>query len=50
MVVAMAQEKFKRQLGWFAVVRLICGDTIGTGIFVITGLMAETLSPPNGGR
>jgi amino acid transporter len=50
MVVAMAQQELKRQLGLFDAVRLFCGDTIGSGIFVITGFIAETLPLPNGGR
>jgi APA family basic amino acid/polyamine antiporter len=48
MVVAMAQHELKRQIGLFSAVMLISGDMIGTGIFISTGVIAETLPSPGG--
>jgi APA family basic amino acid/polyamine antiporter len=48
MVVAMAQHELKRQIGLFDAVMLISGDMIGIGIFVTTGVIAETLPTPGG--
>ena len=48
MVVAMAQQELKRQVGLFDAVMLISGDMIGIGIFVTTGVIAETLPTPGG--
>jgi APA family basic amino acid/polyamine antiporter len=48
MVVAMAQNELKRQIGLFDAVMLISGDMIGIGIFVTTGVIAETLPTPGG--
>jgi amino acid transporter len=48
MVVAMAQQELKRQIGLFDSVMLISGDMIGIGIFVTTGVIAETLPTPGG--
>jgi APA family basic amino acid/polyamine antiporter len=48
MVVAMAQQELKRQIGLFDSVMLISGDAIGIGIFVTTGVIAETLPTPGG--
>ena len=48
MVVAMAQQELKRQIGLFDAVMLIAGDMIGIGIFVTTGVIAETLPTPGG--
>jgi APA family basic amino acid/polyamine antiporter len=48
MVIAMAQNELKRQIGLFDAVMLICGDMIGIGIFVTTGAIAETLPSPGG--
>src|SRR5437899_4498055 len=48
MVVAMAQQELKRQIGLFDAVMLISGDMIGIGIFVTTGAVAETLPTPGG--
>jgi basic amino acid/polyamine antiporter, APA family len=48
MVVAMAQQELKRQIGLFDAVMLISGDMIGIGIFVTTGAIAETLPTPGG--
>jgi APA family basic amino acid/polyamine antiporter len=44
----MAQSELKRQLGLFDAVMLISGDMIGTGIFISTGVIAETLPTPGG--
>lgn len=44
----MAQTELKRQLGLFDAVMIISGDMIGIGIFVTTGVIAETL-PSAGG-
>ena len=44
----MAQNGLKRQLGLFDAVMLISGDMIGIGIFVTTGVIAETLPTPGG--
>jgi len=48
MVCAMAQTELKRQIGLFSAVMLIAGDMIGTGIFISTGAIAETLPTPGG--
>jgi APA family basic amino acid/polyamine antiporter len=48
MVIAMAQNELKRQLTLFDAVMLISGDMIGIGIFVTTGVIAETLPSPGG--
>lgn len=48
MVVAMAQTELKRQLNLFDAVMVISGDMIGIGIFVTTGVIAETLPSPGG--
>jgi APA family basic amino acid/polyamine antiporter len=39
----MAQQELKRQIGLFDGIMLISGDMIGIGIFVTTGVIAETL-------
>jgi APA family basic amino acid/polyamine antiporter len=44
----MAQIGLKRQLTLFDAVMLIAGDMIGTGIFISTGYIAETLPSPGG--
>jgi basic amino acid/polyamine antiporter, APA family len=44
----MAQPELKRQIGLFSAVMLIAGDMIGTGIFISTGVIAETLPSPGG--
>ncbi|HEU4343989.1 MAG TPA: amino acid permease [Candidatus Binatia bacterium] len=44
----MAQTELKRQLGLFDAVMIISGDMIGIGIFVTTGVIAETLPSPGG--
>jgi len=44
----MAQTELKRQIGLFDAVMLISGDMIGTGIFISTGVIAETLPSPGG--
>ncbi|HEV8724535.1 MAG TPA: amino acid permease [Candidatus Binatia bacterium] len=44
----MAQTELKRQIGLFDAVMLISGDMIGIGIFVTTGVIAETLPTPGG--
>jgi len=44
----MAQQELKRQIGLFSAVMLIAGDMIGTGIFISTGAIAETLPTPGG--
>ena len=44
----MAQTELKRQLSLFDAVMLIAGDMIGTGIFISTGAIAETLPTPGG--
>lgn len=44
----MAEDSLKRQLGLFDAVMLISGDMIGIGIFVTTGVIAETLPTPGG--
>ncbi len=44
----MAQQELKRQIGLFSAVMLIAGDMIGTGIFISTGVIAETLPSPGG--
>src|SRR5687767_13004612 len=44
----MAQQELKRQIGLFDAVMLICGDMIGSGIFLATGAIAETLPTPGG--
>src|SRR5512134_3285463 len=48
MGIAMAQQELKRQIGLFSAVMLIAGDMIGTGIFISTGVIAETLPSPGG--
>ncbi len=48
MVTAMVQPELKRQIGLFSAVMLIAGDMIGTGIFISTGAIAETLPTPGG--
>ena len=48
MLCAMAQTELKRQIGLFDAVMLISGDMIGTGIFISTGVIAETLPSPGG--
>lgn len=48
MVIAMANNQLKRQIGLFDAVMLISGDMIGIGIFVTTGVVAETLPTPGG--
>src|SRR5262245_23611973 len=48
LLVAMAQTELKRQIGLFSAVMLIAGDMIGTGIFISTGAIAETLPTPGG--
>jgi APA family basic amino acid/polyamine antiporter len=48
MVTVMAQTELKRQIGLFSAVMLIAGDMIGTGIFISTGAIAETLPTPGG--
>ena len=47
-LVAMAQTELKRQISLFDAVMLIAGDMIGTGIFISTGAIAETLPTPGG--
>jgi APA family basic amino acid/polyamine antiporter len=42
------QQELKRQIGLFDAVMLICGDMIGSGIFLATGAIAETLPTPGG--
>jgi len=44
----MAQSELKRRLGLFDAVMLISGDMIGSGIFLATGAIAETLPTPGG--
>ena len=44
----MAETELKRQIGLFSAVMLIAGDMIGTGIFISTGAIAETLPTPGG--
>jgi APA family basic amino acid/polyamine antiporter len=44
----MTQTELKRQIGLFSAVMLIAGDMIGTGIFIATGAVAETLPTPGG--
>jgi APA family basic amino acid/polyamine antiporter len=44
----MAQTELRRQIGLFSAVMLIAGDMIGTGIFISTGAIAETLPSPGG--
>jgi len=44
----MAQTELKRQIGLFSAVMLIAGDMIGTGIFISTGAIAESLPTPGG--
>lgn len=44
----MAQSELKRRVGLFDAVMLISGDMIGIGIFVTTGVIAETLPTPGG--
>ena len=48
MVIAMAQNELKRQIGLFDSVMLISGDMIGTGIFIGTGVIAEQVPSPGG--
>jgi basic amino acid/polyamine antiporter, APA family len=48
MVIAMAQNELKRQIGLFDAVMLISGDMIGTGIFISTGVMAAQVPSPGG--
>ena len=48
MVIAMAQNELKRQIGLFDAVMLIVGDMIGTGIFISTGVMAAQVPSPGG--
>jgi basic amino acid/polyamine antiporter, APA family len=48
MLTVMAQPELKRQIGLFSAVMLIAGDMIGTGIFISTGVIAETLPSPGG--
>ena len=45
---AMAQTELRRQIGLFSAVMLVAGDMIGTGIFISTGAIAETLPTPGG--
>lgn len=45
---AMANTELRRQIGLFSAVMLIAGDMIGTGIFISTGAIAETLPTPGG--
>jgi basic amino acid/polyamine antiporter, APA family len=45
---AMAQTELRREIGLFSAVMLIAGDMIGTGIFISTGAIAETLPTPGG--
>jgi len=42
----MAQSGLKRELGWFDGAMLIAGTTIGSGIFITTGFIAQTLPSP----
>ena len=44
----MAKLELTRQIGLFSAVMLIAGDMIGTGIFISTGVIAETLPSPGG--
>jgi APA family basic amino acid/polyamine antiporter len=44
----MGKDELKRQIGLFSAVMLIAGDMIGTGIFIATGAVAETLPSPGG--
>ena len=44
----MAKNELTRQIGLFSAVMLISGDMIGTGIFISTGVIAETLPSPGG--
>ncbi|HWO40547.1 MAG TPA: amino acid permease [Candidatus Eisenbacteria bacterium] len=44
----MAENGLKRQIGLFDAVMLISGDMIGIGVFVTTGVVAETLPSPGG--
>ena len=44
----MAQTELKRQVTLFDAVMLISGDMIGSGIFLATGAIAETLPSPGG--
>lgn len=48
MVIAMAQDELKRQIGLFDAVMLISGDMIGTGIFISTGVIAAQVPSPGG--
>jgi APA family basic amino acid/polyamine antiporter len=48
MVIAMAQNELKRQIGLFDAVMLISGDMIGTGIFISTGAIAIQVPSPGG--
>src|SRR3989304_5149787 len=48
MIIAMAKTELRRQIGLFDAVMLIAGDMIGTGIFISTGVIAETLPTPGG--
>ena len=48
MVIAMAQNELKRQIGLFDAVMLISGDMIGTGIFISTGVIAAQVPSPGG--
>jgi APA family basic amino acid/polyamine antiporter len=42
----MGKSELKRQIGLFSAVMLIAGDMIGTGIFISTGAVAETIPSP----
>jgi APA family basic amino acid/polyamine antiporter len=44
----MNQSDLKRELGFFDAVMLVVGSTIGIGIFVTTGFIAQQLSSPGG--
>jgi APA family basic amino acid/polyamine antiporter len=44
----MAEGQLKRQLSLFDAIMVIAGDMIGIGIFVTTGVIAETLPSPGG--
>lgn len=44
----MGQGELKRELGFFDATMLIAGSTIGIGIFVTTGFIAQNLPSPGG--